>query len=183
VPNLSSRRWTRRSVLALGAGSAALLLGTTPARGLTITVDGLSFVVPDMIRPVPADSSLGQGWQWLGRLDQPSAARRAATVVLARADLASVDPHEVLGLLLASSTAGFMPGLELGTRRVRSMPGGGDQTRIDVRYLAGRDLPFHGTILVATRPEPPAAALVIVGDDDLTAGTIDGVLDSARWLL
>jgi hypothetical protein len=168
-------------VLALGAGSAALLLGGTPARGVSVTVGGLSFAVPEEITPVAADSSLGQGWQWLGRLDQP-AGGRAATVVLARADIASNDPQEVIGLLLASSTAGFLPGLQLGARRVRSMPGGGDQTRIDLRYLAGRDLPFHGTILVATRPEPPAAALVMVGDDHLTAGTIDGVLDSARWL-
>ena len=29
-------------------------------------------------------------------------------------------------------------------------------------------------MLVATRPEPPAAVLVMVGDDALTAGTIDG---------
>ena len=181
MPDLSSRRWTRRSVLALGAGSTILLLGSTPARGLAVTVGALSFSVPETIRPVPDDSSLGQGWQWRGRLDQPSA-HRAATVVLARADIASVDPQEVIGLLLASSTAGFLPGLQLGARRARPMPGGGDQTRIDLRYVAGRDLPFHGTVLVATHPEPPAAALVIVGDDDLTAGTIDGVLDSARWL-
>ena len=182
MPHLSSRRWTRRSVLVLGAGSAALMLGRTPASGLAVTVGGFSFAVPDTVRPVPADPSLGQGWQWLGRLDQPSAGPRAATVVLARADIASIDPQEVIGLLLASSTAGFLPRLQLGARRVRSMPGGGDQTRIDLRYVAGRSLPFHGTMLVATRPEPPAAALVMVGDDDLTAGTIDEVLDSARWL-
>ena len=181
MSQLSPRRWTRRSVLALGAGSAALLLGSTPARGVSVTVGGLSFAVPEEITAVAADSSLGQGWQWLGRLDQP-AAGRAATVVLARADIASSDPQEVIGLLLASSIAGFLPDLQLGARRLRSMPGGGDQTRIDLRYLAGRDLPFHGTILIATRPEPPAAALVMVGDDNLTAGTIDGVLDSARWL-
>jgi hypothetical protein len=182
MPDVTSRRWTRRSVLALGAGSAILLLGAPPARGLTVTVGGLSFAVPDTIRQVPADFSLGQGWQWLGCLDSPSAAGRAATVVLARADIASIDPHEVLNLLLASSTAGSLPGLQLGAVRVRAMPGGGDQTRIDVRYLASRDLPFHGTILIATRAEPPAATLVILGDDRLTAGTIDGVLDSARWL-
>ena len=182
MPHMSARRWTRRSVLALGVGSTALLLGTTTARALTVTVGGLSFAVPDTIRPVPNDHSLGQGWQWLGRLDQQPAGHRPATVVLARADIASVDPEEVIGLLLASSTAGFMPGLEVGARRVRLMPGGGDQTRIDIGYLASRGLPYHGTVLVATRAEPPAAALVIVGNSDLTAGTIDGVLDSARWL-
>lgn len=178
---LSSGKWTRRSVLALGAGSAALMLGSTPARGLTVTVGGLSFAVPDTIRPVPGDLSLGRGWQWLGRQDQPAAGHRPATVVLARADIASIDPHEVIGLLLAHSAAGFLPGLQLGARRVRSMPGG-DQTRIDLRYLAARSVEFHGTILVATRPQPPAAALLVVGDDDLTAGTIEEVLDSARWL-
>jgi hypothetical protein len=182
VPYLSSGRWTRRSVLALGLGSAALVLADTPARSLTVTVGGLSFVVPEAIRSVPPDPSLGRDWQWLGRLDQPSPNRRAKSVVLARADLASIDPQEVIGLLLANSTAGLMPGLRLGARRVKPMPGGGDQTRIDVRYLASRSVPFHGTMLVATRPEPPAAVLVVVGDDDLTAGTIDGVLDSARWL-
>ena len=182
MPDLNSASWTRRSVLALGAGSAILLLGGTPAHGLSVTVGGLSFTVPDTIRPMPADSSLGHGWQWLGRLDQASPGHRAAVVVLARADIDSIDPQEVLGLLFASSIAGFLPGLQLGARRVRSMPGGGDQTRIDLRYLAGRDLPFHGAILVATRPEPPAGALLIAGDDELTAGTIDGVLDSARWL-
>jgi hypothetical protein len=36
-------------------------------------------------------------------------------------------------------------------------------------------------MLIATRPEPPAAVLVVVGSEALTAGTIDGVLDSARW--
>jgi hypothetical protein len=182
VPDLNSRRWTRRSVLVLAAGSAALLLGSTPARGVTVTVGGLSFSVPDSVTSVPAGSSLGQGWQWLGRADQPSLGGRAATVVLARADIASIDPEEVLGLLLASLAAGLMPGLQLGARRARPMPGGGVQTRIDLRYLAGHDLPFHGRVLVATRPKPPAAVLVVLGDDDLTAGTIDGVLDSARWL-
>ncbi len=182
MPDLNSHRWTRRSVLGLSAGSAILLLGGTPAHGLDVTVGGLSFAVPDTIRPAPADSSLGEGWQWLGRLDQASPGQRAATVVLARADIGSIDPQEVLGLLFASSVAAFLPGLQLGARRVRLMPGGGDQTRIDLRYLAARDPPFHGTILVATRAEPPAAALVMVGDDGLTAGTIDGVLDSARWL-
>jgi hypothetical protein len=182
VSHLSPSRWTRRSVLAFGVGSAALLLAGTPARALAVTVGGLSFAVPETIRPVVGDLSLGQGWQWLGRHDQPAADRRAATVVLARADIASTDPHEVIGLLLANSAAGFMPGLQLGARRIRSMPGGGDQTRIDLRYVAARSVEFHGTILVATRSDPPAAALVVVGDDDLTAGTIDGVLDSARWL-
>ena len=104
-------------------------------------------------------------------------------MVLARADLASIDPQEVIGLLLASSTAGLLPGL-----RARRPAGHGRCPAAATRpgstcaTSPARSLPFHGTMLVATRPEPPAAVLVVVGDDDLTAGTIDGVLDSARWL-
>ena len=63
MPHLNSRSWTRRSVLALGAGSVALLLGGTPARAVPVTVGGLSFAVPESITPVTADSSLGVGWQ------------------------------------------------------------------------------------------------------------------------
>ena len=35
-------------------------------------------------------------------------------MVLARADLASVDPQEITGLLLANAATGLLPGLELG---------------------------------------------------------------------
>ena len=183
-PTLGVRRLTRRSVLALGVTSAGLLLARTPAEGaVVISVGELSFTVPDTIRPVPAASatSLGRGWQWSGRGEPPGPDDRTAPVVLARADLASVDPQEITGLLLANAAAGLLPGLELGANRVRSMPGGGDQTRIDLAYAVAPSLPFHGTMLIATRPEPPAAVLVMVGSDALTAGVIDGVLDSARW--
>ena len=54
MPDLSARRWTRRSVLVLGAASAGLLLARTPAEGVPITVGELSFTVPDTIRPVRA---------------------------------------------------------------------------------------------------------------------------------
>jgi hypothetical protein len=103
-------------------------------------------------------------------------------VVLARADLASTAPGEILGLLLASSVTGLMPGLEIGGSRTRAFPGGGDQTRLEVSYAASRGGAYHGTLLVATRPEPPAGLLVVLGDDTLTAGTMNGVLDSARWV-
>lgn len=184
MPDLATgRHWTRRSLLVLGAASAGLLLTRTPAAGAPITVGELSFTVLDTIRPVPAvdATALGRGWQWRGRGEPPTTDDRAAPVVLARADLASTDPPEIVSLLLANAAAGSLPGLELGARRVRSMPGGGDQTRIDLAYVAARSLPFHGTLLIATRPEPPAAVLVVVGSDALTAGTIDGILDSARW--
>ncbi len=183
VPTPAGRRWTRRSVLALAAASAGLLLARTPAEGAVISVGELSFTVPDTIRPVPpaGATSLGRGWQWSGRGEPSGPDDRTAPVVLARADLASVDPQEITGLLLANAAAGLLPGLELGSNRVRSMPGGGEQTRIDLAYAVASSLPFHGTMLIATRPQPPAAVLVMVGGDALTAGTIDGVLGSARW--
>ena len=183
MSDLTARRGTRRSLLAVGVASTGLLLARTPAHGVPITVGELSFTVPDTVRPVPAAGldAFGRGWQWRGRGAPPSADGRAAPVVLARADIASTDPQEILGLLLANAAAGSLPGLEVGDRRVRSMPGGGDQTRIDLAYAVARSVPFHGTMLIATREEPPAAVLVVVGSEALTAGTIDGVLDSARW--
>jgi hypothetical protein len=182
-PTLGVRRWTRRSVLALGVASAGILLARTPAQGAVISVGELSFTVPDTIRSVPGTggTSVGLGWQWCGRGQPPGPDDRAAPVVLARADLASVDPQEITGLLLANAATGLLPGLELGASRTRSMLGGGDQTRIDLAYAVAPSLPFHGTMLIATRPEPPAAVLVMIGSDALTAGVIDGVLDSARW--
>jgi hypothetical protein len=183
VSDLTAHRWARRSLLAVGAASVGLLLAGTPARGMPITVGELSFTVPETVRPVSAAGldAFGRGWQWRGRGALPGVDGRAAPVVLARADIASIDPQEILGLLLATAAAGSLPGLELGNRRVRSMPGGGDQTRIDLGYAVARALPFHGTILIATRAEPPAAVLVVVGSEALTAGTIDGILDSAQW--
>ena len=177
------RRWTRRSVLAVGVASVGLLLARTPAQGASVSVGELSFTVPDTIRPVSTAgaTALGVGWQWRGRGVPPGPDYRAAPVVLARADIPSVDPQEIVGLLLANAAVGSLPGLELGAGRTRSMPGGGDQTRIDLAYDVASAVPFHGTMLVATRPEPPAAVLVMVGSDALTAGVIDGVLDSARW--
>ena len=170
-------------MLALGLARPPCCWGVRRPGAVAVTVGGLSFAVPETIRPVVTGGRLPRaGLAVAGPRTSRQPGRRAATVVLARADIASIDPQEVIGLLLASPTAGFLPGLQLGARRDRSMPGGGDQTRIDLAYAAARSLEFHGTMLVATRPEPPAAALVMVGDDALTAGTIDGVLDSARWL-
>jgi hypothetical protein len=184
VPELTGRRWTRRAVLALGAGTAGLLLPRTPARAVAVSVGGLAFEVPAEIRPVEGVGGglLGEGWQWRGHGVAPAGDQRAAPVVLARADLASTDPQEVVGHLLAGATTGLLPGLELRGRRARAMPGGGDQTRLDLAYAAAEGLRLHGTLLVATQAEPPAAVLVVLGDDSLTAGTVGWVLDSARWV-
>jgi hypothetical protein len=53
---------------------------------------------------------------------------------------------------------------------------------MEVSYAASRGRTYHGTLLLATRPAPPSGLLVVLGDDTLTAGTMDGVLDSARWM-
>ena len=83
---------------------------------------------------------------------------------------------------VAGSAAGLLPGLQLTGRRTRSMPGGGEQTRLDLSYLVRSDLRYQGTLLVATRAEPPSALVAVLGDEQLTAGTVDAVLNSARWL-
>jgi hypothetical protein len=53
---------------------------------------------------------------------------------------------------------------------------------MEVSYAASRGRIYHGTLMIATRPEPPGGLLVVLGDDTLTAGTMNGVLDSARWV-
>jgi hypothetical protein len=173
-------RWARRSVLILGLSAVGLLLTRTAALATAVTVGGLYFEVPQTIRPTVPETAMGQGWQWCGVYGGP--ADRPTTVVLARADLASTEPEEILGLLLASSTTGLIPGLKIGGSRTRAMPGGGDQTRMEVSYAASRGRTYHGTLLVATRSKPPGGLLVVLGDDTLTAGTMNGVLDSARWV-
>lgn len=174
------RRWTRRSALALGLAAASTVWLPRTAGAAPITVGDLTFTVPAEIDAVPPDDALGRNWQWQGQTS--SSGSLPATAVLARADLASTDPEEVLGLVLAGSAAGFLPGLSLTGRRTRPMPGGGDQARINLAYAARSDLAYHGTLLIATREQAPSALLVVLGDDQLTAGTIDGVLESARWL-
>lgn len=170
---------TRRSVLALGVGAVGLVALPAPARADVVTVGRLSFTVPAEVRAAAPDPALGYGWQWHGR---SGAGPVPPTVVLARADLPAGDAGEVLGLLLAGSAAGLLAGLQVDGRRRRAMPGGGDQSRYALRYAVRRDLAYHGQLLVAARPAAPGALLVVLGDDQLTAGTVDAVLESARWL-
>jgi hypothetical protein len=166
-------------VLALGAAGA--LVSRPAAMAGQVTVGGLSFAVPDDFRPGLGGAVVGLGWQWTaGR--PGTAPGRPAAVVLARADLASAEPGELLGLVFAGSVAGFVPDLRIGRARTREMPGGGDQRRVEVRYAVSRGVLYHGSIMVATRRRGPAGLLAVLGDDALTAGTIDGVLESARWV-
>jgi hypothetical protein len=184
---MTARRRSRRLVLALCLLAITAIGHPTTAAAAPITVGDLSFTVPDTIQGVPTPSagpgppgqvSLGEGWQWAGQAS--GAAALPSTVVLARADLAATDAGEVLGLVLAGSAAGMLPDLKLTNRRVRPMPGG-EQTRVGLQYSAGPGVTYHGEILIAIRPQPPASLLVVLGDDELTAATVDSILESARW--
>lgn len=178
-----TRTTTRRGFLALGLAATtglALAGSTQPASAATVTVGGLQFDVPDDVRPAPDLPELGgPSWQWRGVRGAPTGTE-GFMVVLARADLASTDGSEVVGLLLSEGLAGHLPGLVVESRRSRSMPGGGEQLRLDLGYgVAPRRR--RGTVLVAARDRPSAAVLVVLGNDSLTAGDVSGVLDSARW--
>lgn len=179
---MSTRTWTRRSalILALTAVGGAVL--ARPAGAAEITVGDLTFTVPSTITPGPAaaQTTYGRYWQWQGQTPGPKA--DPATVVLARADLPSTDPEEILALVLAGSAAGLLPGLLLTGRRTRSMPGGEEQTRVSLSYTVRPGVAYHGTLLIATRADAASALMAVLGDDQLTAGDIDAVLDSARWL-
>lgn len=179
-----SRTTTRRGFLALSAGTAAgvLLAGSAEtAQAATVTVGGLQFEVPEQVQPTAAALEVGGStWQWRGVRGTPTGPG-GFLVVLARADVASTDGGEVVGLLLADGLAGHLPGLVVEGRRSRSMPGGGEQLRLDLGYGTGTAR-RRGTLLVATRDRGPAAVLAVLGDDSLTAGDMAAVLDSARWV-
>lgn len=172
-------RWRRRTFLALGLGVLGL---AGPARLPTasaapVSVGPLGFEVPASVQRVATVPGVGTGWQWQG-----TSGATPATVVLARADVGSSDVEEVLGLLLAGVLVGQLPGLVAEPRRERAMPGGGAQSRVDLSYAGDARTRLHGTLLIASREEPPTAVLAVVGGPTLTAGEISAVLDSARWL-
>lgn len=181
MPDVSlSVSWSRRAVLGLGLGGVALLAGSTSASATSVIVDQITFEVPNGFRAAPAGVQLGQDWQWSAVRDGRSDGRPAA-VILARSDVDSTTSDEIFGLLLAPSMTGTTPELELGSTRTRAMPGG-SAARLDVTYAASRGFRYHGAVLAVTRPKLSAAVIVVLGDDTLTAGTIDGVLGSTRWL-
>ncbi len=157
------------------------ITGGSAATATPVRVGGLSFAVPDGFQPGTSELSLGQGWTY-SAVRAGAGVERPSAVVLARADLSSVVPEEIISALFASSINGLLPSLQIGRSRTRSMVGGGEQRRLEVQYAVSRGAPFHGTVMVLTRSLPAAGLLVVLGDDTLTAGTIDGVLDSARWL-
>lgn len=172
-------RWTRRAALGLGLGLVAAAGIRRPAEAGPVSVGELEFTTPATITPTGTAAVVGSGWQWAGQ--SGSSGGVPATVVLARNDLDSIGATEVLGLLLAGSVTGLLPDLALQPSRKRAMPGGGEQTRVDVAYTAATDVTYHGTLLIATRERTPAALLAVLGIDTLTAGGIEDILGSARW--
>ncbi|MGI3784049.1 MAG: hypothetical protein ACRYG2_25075 [Janthinobacterium lividum] len=174
---------TRRGFLGLVAGGGLVLLGANePAQAAGVSVGDLRFELPDQVLATPAGPEVGgSSWQWRG-VRRTSEGSDPSVIVLARADLPSTDAGEVLGLLLAGSLSGALPGLSVEVRRSRETPGGGDQLRLDLSYAAPGAGMLGGTLLVAARPRPPAAALVVLGDSTLTAQDVATVLDSARWV-
>lgn len=180
---MSARRWTRRSALALGlsAVGTGLVVHRAPADVSSVTLGEVTFDVPSTVQPSPEVPGVTRDWGWQG-MATTGPGTAPSTVVLARADLHTTDPEEVLGLLLAGAADGQLPDLVTQPRRARSLGGRqGDQVRIDLSYQASQRRRYRGTLLVATRARPPAAVLVVLGDDTLTAGTVSGVLDSLRW--
>ncbi len=126
MSGLSGRPITRRAVLAGAglAGLAVLLPGSRSAAAGT-RIGDLELDVPADLSEQPA-ASYGNGWQW-------AAARGTSATVLARADLDSTSTSEILGLLLAGTIAGDLPGLRLGEVAHRAMAGG-EQIRVEVAY-------------------------------------------------
>lgn len=180
---MTNDRWTRRSALVLGLSAVGLCLAVDPAPAvvLPVSLGDLTFDVPTDVRPAAQVPGITRPWPWQGTAPVDPGAP-PSMIVLARADLASTDAEEILGLLLAGTVGGQLPGLLTQPRRIRALGGGrGEQVRVDLSYAAGSEQTYRGTVLIATRPAPPAAVLVVLGNDSLTAGTVSAVLDSLRW--
>ena len=175
---MNPARWSRRSALTLGLTALVVLTCPPGAEAADVTVGDLTFVVPGTVASASVPTVYGDGWQWAGG---SGPGPLPGVLVLARSDLDSADAAETLGLLLAGSAGGLLPRVAIQPLPERTMPGGGQQTRVDVSYAVGVDRSYHGTLLIAVRNGRPTALLAVLGDDTLTAGAIDAVLSSARW--
>ena len=121
------RAVSRRTVLALGLVVAAGLAVPVPrAEAAEIIVGDLRLEVPPDVVPADPTDPFGRNWQWRGRTDDSQLSPRG--IVLARADLATFEPVEVLGLLLAGTAirtaapAAAVRSSEPGRRRQRADP-------------------------------------------------------------
>lgn len=174
-----SRTLTRRTALAIGlAAAAAVTVGSRVARASEVTVGDLVLEVPAAVVPADSGDGLGRGWQWRGRTDDGQIVPRG--VVLARADLDTAEPVEVLGLLLSGTAAGLLPGIQLTGRRSGPVPGTG-QTRVAVSYALDSTRRYSGELLIAARPDAPSGLVVVLGDGTVPSSFVAGVLDSVRW--
>ena len=170
---------SRRAAIAVGlAAAAGLTLRPRSAQAGEITVGDLAFEVPADVVPADPGDQLGRNWQWYGRTDDNQLRPRG--VVLARADLDTAEPVEVLGLLLASTASGLLPQLQVTGRRSRVVEGS-EQTRIAVSYVLDRNLRYGGELLIATRSDGPSGLVVVLGDGTVPTSFFAGVLGSVRW--
>ncbi len=170
---------SRRAALAVGLVAAAgLALRPEPARAGDIGVGDLVLVVPPDVVPADPAESLGRGWQWRGRTDDGQIVPRG--VVLARSDLDTAEPVEVLGLLLAGTASGLLPDIRVTGRRSRLVEGG-QQTRMALSYAFGRDRRYTGEMLIAARADAPSGLVMVLGDATVPSSFVAGVLDSVRW--
>jgi hypothetical protein len=165
----------RRTLLGLGLAAVAGVAGPAPAaRAAEVTLGRFAFDVPATIR---AQAQPRAGWQWEGQQLESGA---PSIVVLARADLADADPHEVLGLLLASSAGGWLPELSVDPTRDGTTRDGSPALRQPISFQPAPKITYQGTLLI-TRNRDTAAVLAVIGTARLTAGRTDQILDSAGW--
>ena len=173
------RAVSRRTALALGLVAAAgLAVPVRRAEAAEITVGDLRLEVPPDVVPADPTDPFGRNWQWRGRTDDSQLSPRG--IVLARADLATSEPVEVLGLLLAGTASGLLPQLQLSGRRSRVVDAS-EQTRIGLSYATERGRRYAGELLIAARTEAPSGLVVVLGDDSLPTSFVSGVLGSVRW--
>lgn len=173
------RRLSRRAALAAGLAVAVGVTGRArPARAAEITVGDLVLAIPAGVVPADPGDPLGRSWQWRGRTDDSQISPRG--VVLARADLETAEPLEVIGLLLASTAAGLLPDVRLASRRSRLVDGG-QQTRFALSYALDRTRRYGGELVIAARPEGTSGLVVVLGDATVPTSFVTDVLDSVRW--
>lgn len=169
-----SSSFPRRTLLAGTAAAAALLAGSTPARAADARAGDLSFRVPSaVLAKTPAPP-----WQWYG--EQPGGSGPVASVS-ARGDLQGASPQELQTALFAPQLTGHLPGLEFDTAQLSSLADT-VQLRQPFSYQASPGVRHTGVALMMSQAER-AGLLVVVGDSRVvTAGMVDGILGSARFI-
>jgi hypothetical protein len=174
IPDTPEGRMARRALLGLGLVALAGLGPVPAARAAEVALGRFRFDVPATIRTQEQPRA---GWQWEGRQIESGA---PSIIVLARADLTAADPHEVLGLLLASAAGGWLPELSVAPTRDGTTRDGSPALRQPISYQPAQKITYQGTLLI-TRNRDTAAVLTVLGTARLTAGRTDQILDSAGW--